>query len=183
MTIGISSSKLENKENITSIFKKNKKEDLGSYRLISFTLIIGKVMKKSSWKAFPKTWRTRRWSGVVNIDLQRGNHVWPTLLSLTETTSFVDDGRTVRVVYLTNTVRFNSASAKWGRLRTGQMSGHRGVVISGTKSIWSQVSNGVLCHLILGSILFNTFINDLDYGMGCIPHQVCKPYKIGRSRW
>lgn len=53
MEIGISSSGLEKKENITPIFKQNKKEDLGSYRLISVILIIGKVMQK--WKAFPKT--------------------------------------------------------------------------------------------------------------------------------
>lgn len=47
MEIGRSSSRLgRKKKKITPIFRKNKKEDLVSYRLVSFTLIIGKAMEK-----------------------------------------------------------------------------------------------------------------------------------------
>lgn len=42
------------KENVTPVFKKGKKEDLGKYKLVSLTLIPGKVMKK-----FLNTQRTR----------------------------------------------------------------------------------------------------------------------------
>lgn len=57
------------KKNVTLIFKKNKKEDLGNYRLVSLTLMPGKVTKQILWKAFQSIFRTRRYSDVVNIDL------------------------------------------------------------------------------------------------------------------
>jgi len=41
------------KANVTSFFKKDKKEDPGNYRPISFTLIPGKVMGQLILETYP----------------------------------------------------------------------------------------------------------------------------------
>ena len=42
------------KGSVTSVFKKGKKEDLGKYKLVSLTLICGKVMEEINLKTISK---------------------------------------------------------------------------------------------------------------------------------
>lgn len=64
------------KENVTSIFRKVKKEDPGNQRSVSFTL---KVVERIILETISKhIWRTNRWLGAVSMFVWKGDHTWPT---------------------------------------------------------------------------------------------------------
>lgn len=75
------------KGNLASIFKRARRMTQGYYRLVSLTLVPGKVMK---WALLESTCMSRRrWLGTVNMGLP--NIVWPNMIAFNDRPSGIGD--------------------------------------------------------------------------------------------